>query len=81
MNEQFKQKYTDKILLQNKIFFVPTDPTLFGISRWRGNKQYFKCGLIIDHFIPEWRLYRQLRPLGFRAITSNLLVYLFQISK
>jgi len=35
-----------KIISQNKIFFLTTDPTLIGMSRWRGNKQYFKAGLV-----------------------------------
>jgi len=46
INNQFTLKYTDKRFLQNKIFFRPTDPTLFGMGRWRGNKHYFQSGLI-----------------------------------
>jgi len=46
LNKQFTLKYTDKVLLQNKIFFLPTDLTLIGMGRWRGNKQYFKSGFI-----------------------------------
>jgi len=42
MNKQFSLKYTDQIVLQNKIFsYLPSQST----SRWMGNKQYFKSGL------------------------------------
>jgi len=36
------KKYFVKI-----IFFLPTDPTLIDMGRWRGNTQYFKSGLIM----------------------------------
>jgi len=29
----------DKIFLENKIFFQPTNLTLIGMGRWRGNTQ------------------------------------------
>jgi len=32
-------------MLQNKICFLPTDPTVIGMGRWRGNTHYFKSGL------------------------------------
>jgi len=44
--KQFTVNYTNKIFLQNKIFSLPTDPTLIGSGRRRNNKQYFKSGPI-----------------------------------